>query len=188
MFIFNYSVDISLNAFFYLSDNISDKYHYEGNNRLLFTFINNLTITFVSTIVTIILIKFLDSLIQSNDKLQNIFEEEEESLKNQKGYEIDEKRKKEIEKKVKIIIEHLKIKILVFFILEFLIMFFFWYYVTAFCHVYHSTQISWIIDCLVSFLCSILISIVIAFAFTILYVISVKHQIKWLYKISMFMY
>ena len=188
MFIFNNSVDISLNAFFYLSDNISDKYHYEGNNRVLFTFLNNLTITFVSTIVTIILITFLDSLIQSNDKLQSIFEEEEESLKNQKGYEINVERKKEIEEKVRIIMEHLKIKIIIFFILEFLIMIFFWYYVIAFCHVYHNTQESWIIDCLVSFLYSILINSVFAFVFTILYIISVKFQIKWLYKVSMFMY
>ena len=188
MFIFNYSIDIALNAFFYLSDNISDRYHYSGANKYLFTLINNLTITLISTIVTMILVKFLDSLIQSNDKLQTIFENEENELKNKEGYEVSEERKKVIEKYVKNIIKCLKIKIAVFFIAEFLIMFFFWYYVTAFCHVYHNTQSSWIIDCLVSFVYKIVINAAVALGLTITYIISVKYKLKWLYKISMFMY
>ena len=188
MFIFNYSVDIALNAFFYLSDNISDRYHYTGANKVVFTLINNLTITLISTIVTIVLISFLDSLIQSNDKLQSVFEDEEESLKNKQGYEVSEERKQTIEISVKKIIKCLKLKIAVFFIVEYIIMLFFWYYVTAFCHVYHNTQTSWLMDCIVSFLCSILYNGIFALAFTIIYFISVKFKQKWMYKIAIFFY
>ena len=188
MFIFNYSVDIALNAFFYLSDNISDRYHYTGANKVLFTLLNNLTITLISTIVTILLISFLDSLIQSNDQIQSVFEDEEESLKNKQGYEVNEERKEKIEKTIKKIIKCLKLKIAIFFIVEYIIMLFFWYYVTSFCHVYHNTQTSWLIDCIVSFLCSILYNGIFALAFTIIYIISIKWRQKWMYKIAMFFY
>ena len=45
IFIFSYSCDLALNAFFYLSENISDKYHYTGSHRILFCIINNLIIS-----------------------------------------------------------------------------------------------------------------------------------------------
>ena len=37
IFIFSNSCDIALNCLFYLSDNISDKYHYEGKSAILFS-------------------------------------------------------------------------------------------------------------------------------------------------------
>ena len=36
LFLFNYSCDLALNTIFYSNENISDKYHYEGNNLLMF--------------------------------------------------------------------------------------------------------------------------------------------------------
>ena len=50
LFIFNYACDFSLNALFYLSQNISDKYHYKGHYKILFTLINNMTISLSSTV------------------------------------------------------------------------------------------------------------------------------------------
>ena len=52
----------------------------------------------------------------------------------------------EIKNKIKNIMKCLKIKIILFIVLELLFMLFFFYYTTVFCHVYESTQISWIID------------------------------------------
>ena len=45
------SYEIALNCFFYLSDNISDKYHYKGKSAILFSLTNNITISLVSSIV-----------------------------------------------------------------------------------------------------------------------------------------
>ena len=58
VFIFSFACDFALNALFYLSDNISDKYHYTGSYRELFAVVNNLTISLVSTIVSFILLYF----------------------------------------------------------------------------------------------------------------------------------
>ena len=39
LFIFIYSCDLAFNTIFYSNENISDKYHYNGNNLYLFTLI-----------------------------------------------------------------------------------------------------------------------------------------------------
>lgn len=45
LFIFSYASDFSLNALFYLTDNISDKYRYKGNYKIFFSLVNNITIS-----------------------------------------------------------------------------------------------------------------------------------------------
>jgi hypothetical protein len=81
MFIFSNACDIALNCFFYLSDNISDKYHYEGKSAILFSLTNNITISLVSSIVGYCLIYFSQSLVQSTDKITTLFREQDELLK-----------------------------------------------------------------------------------------------------------
>jgi len=62
IFILSYSCDLALNAFFYLSDNISDRCQYTGPNRTLFCLINNIIISFISTVVSYILLYFFQTL------------------------------------------------------------------------------------------------------------------------------
>ena len=52
IFIFNFACYYTLNALFYLNDNISDRYHYEDIYRELNSIINNLTISLTSTCVS----------------------------------------------------------------------------------------------------------------------------------------
>ena len=186
--IFSYSCDLALNAFFYLSENISDKYHYTGPNRTLFCIINNLIISFVSTIVSFILPYFFYSLTQSSNKIENLFKEQENLLKSDKKYKVNEREKKRIEDDLNKIIKCLRIKIICFAIFEFLFMLFFFYYVTAFCQIYNKTQISWLLDFISSYIISLLISFSISLICSILYIISIKYQSKKLYKIVMFLY
>ena len=68
IFIFNFACDFALNAFFYLSDNISDRYNYGGIYRELYCIINNLTISLTSTIVSFLLLFFVNTLSQSSKK------------------------------------------------------------------------------------------------------------------------
>jgi hypothetical protein len=100
IFIFNYIIDLSLNAFFYLSDNISDIYHYKGKYKLLYTVINNWIISLSSTIISFILLFILESLTQSSDKIKDLFTKQEELLKNNKEYKVSKKTKLEIQKKL----------------------------------------------------------------------------------------
>mgnify|MGYP006873017867 CR=1 FL=1 len=188
IFIFSYSCDFALNALFYLSDNISEKYHYTGASRELFALINNLTISLVSTIVSYILLYFFQSLTQSSDKIEDIFKDQENLLKADKKYKVNEITKRKIEDDLMKIIKCLKIKIICFIIFEFLFMLFFFYYVTAFCQVYQSTQISWLLDCISSYFISLLISLLLSLICSFLYKVSIKYQRKILYKIVLFIY
>ena len=188
IFIFKYSCDLALNALFYLSKNISDKYHYTGANRLLFSLINNITKSLTSTIISFILLYFFQSLTQSSNNIVNLFRKQEDLLKKDKKYKVEEDTKIKIEEDIKKILKCLEVKIICFIIFEFIFLLFFFYYVTAFCQVYKSTQTSWLLDTLTSYLISFLISLVLSLVLSLLYKISLYNKIKILYKISMFIY
>ena len=185
IFIFNFACDYALNALFYLSDNISDRYHYEGIYKELYTIINNLTISFTSTIVSFALIFFFNTLTNSTNKIEDLFRKQEELLKKDNKYKVNKETIVEIKNNIKNIIKCLKIKIIFFILLEFLVLFFFFYYVTAFCQVYKNTQVSWILDCLVSYVISLGITIGLSLVFAFVYKISIRFKIKCLYKITM---
>ena len=188
IFIFSNSCDIALNCLFYLSDNISDKYHYEGKSAILFSLTNNITISLVSSIVGYCLIYFSQSLVQSTDKITILFRNEEDHLKKDKKYKVKTEKNMDILKEIKKILKCLKLKIILFLIFEFLFMLFFFYYVTAFCHVYNSTQTSWLLDTLTSYGISLITAFVLSFIMSILYEIAVKCEFKMLYKITLFIY
>ena len=188
VFIFSFACDFALNALFYLSDNISAKYHYTGSFRELFALVNNLAISLVSTIVSFILLYFFQTLTQSSKKIENLFREQEQLLKKDKQYKVGEGTIKEIKNKLDKIIKCLKVKIIVFIILEFILMIFFLYYSTAFCQVYPSTQVSWILDCISSYVISLSITLVLSFICALFYKIAIKFRIKLLYTIILLLY
>ena len=188
IFILIYTCDFALNTVFYFNDHISDKYHYEGNNLYLFTTFNNLFISFISTLLSFSIVNALQILTNSKDETEDLFRIEEKKMRQNKKYKVSFKRRKHILKRIYEINRKLKIKIIIFIILEFLIMLFFFYFVTAFCEVYKNTQISWLIDSFVSFILSFPMEFLYAFFIAIFYKISIQFQIKWLYKIIMVFY
>ena len=188
IFIFGNACDIALNCLFYLSDNISDKYHYEGKNAILFSLTNNITISLVSSIVGYCLIFFSQSLVQSTDKITTLFREQDELLKKDKHYKVKSEKNIDIIKEIKKILKCLKIKIVIFLIFENLLMILFLYYVTAFCHVYNSTQTSWLLDSLTSYGISLLTAFSISFIMSIIYKLALKCKCKILYKVTLFIY
>ena len=151
LFIFMFLCDLALNSLFYLNDNISKKYHY-AKNLFLFAFSNNLTIIIYSTLISYFLIVVMTKLTNSTNAIRNIFRKEEEKIKTQKKYKITEDRKKEINQEILKVFKYYKIKLFFLFCIEIILILFFWYFVTAFCYVYSSTQTSWLIDCFLSIL------------------------------------
>ena len=117
-----------------------------------------------------------------------MFKEQEQLLKSNKKYKVNEKEKRRIEDDLNKIIKCLRIKIICFIIFEFLFMLFFFYYVTAFCQIYHSTQISWLLDSISSYWISLLISFSLSLVCSIFYIISIKYRSNKLYKIVIFIY
>ena len=181
-----YMCDLAFNALFYFNQNISDKYHYKGDNLFLFTIANNFIISFISTLSTFILVYSFNFLINSKDKLMNIFQKSENNLKNDNKFIIKSKRK--IYEELNIVFKILKIKIAIYIILEFLIFLFFFYYIIAFCEVYKETQIDWIIDATISSFLSILEELFISLIIAILYKISITYKLKILYNLVLFIY
>ena len=69
-----------------------------------------------------------------------------------------------------------------------MLMIFFWYYVTVFCQVYQSTQLSWLWDSFLSMISRIIIDALLSLGFAKLYRIGVQSEFKCLYKASLFFY
>ena len=184
---FIFSCDLALNALFYFNNIISKKYH-NVENLFLFTFNNNITVVILSTFVGLILLTLFTKLSNSTNALREIFRNEEEKMKKNNKYKVNDERKKEIKEEIEKIFKNYKIKIIVFISIELLFMIFFWYYVTIFCHVYPSTQISWIFDSFLSILSRIIIDNIICLGLAKLYRIGVDSNINCIYKFAMFLY
>ena len=188
LFIFTYSCDFAFNTIFYSNQNISEKYHYEGNNLFFFTLVNNIVQSLTSTIVSLILINVFQELIDSRSNYEDVFRKEEQKMRKDRNYKITKKKKIEILKQINEINLKLKIKIIIFLISELSLILFFYYFVTAFCEVYKNTQVSWLLDFFISFLLSIATEIFGAWVISIFYILSIKYKIKCIYKLVLFFY
>ena len=187
LFILSNATIFSFNALFYFNNKISDRYNYTGDNLYLYSLINNLVISILSTIISLFLL-LLNKLINSRYELENVFRCEEEKIIKNKKYEINNKEKIKIREKIENILKKLKIKIFIFLLIDIILILFFIYFVTAFCAVYKETQISWISDSITSFISTIIIELLISFFNTSLYTSALKYKLKSLYKISIFIY
>ena len=187
LFIFMLSCDLALNALFYFNDNISKKYHY-ASNIFLFAFSNNITIILYSTLVSYFILTLLSKLSNSSSAIRNIFQKEEEKIKKTKKYTTKEQTKKNIFYEVENVLKKFKIKIFILLLTETIFILFFWYFVTAFCHVYSSTQTSWLLDTFLAILSRFVLEIIFGFLFAKLYRISVASNCETLYKILICIY
>ena len=188
LLIFIYSSDLAFNTIFYSNEKISENYHYQGYNLLYFSLVNNIVKSLLSTVISLSLINIFQFLINSRTNYENVFRKEEKKMRKDKNYKINKVTKIKILKEIREISAKLKKRIIIFLISEFLLMLFFYYFVTAFCEVYKKTQISWIIDCLVSILLSITSEVIMAFMIALAYTISIKFKKELLYRIVIFLY
>ena len=187
LLIFIISSDLALNAFFYLDDKISKKYKY-AQNLFLFAFNSNITIILLSTLIGFIFMTLFTNLSNSTNKIRDIFRNEEEKMIKDKKYKVTENRKKEILEEIEIILNKHKLKVIILISIEILLMLFFWYYVTAFCHVYSSTQTSWLLDSFLSILSRLVIELLLSLGFAKLYRMSVEANSNCIYKFVIFFY
>jgi hypothetical protein len=109
-------------------------------------------------------------------------------LEKKKGYKVTDKRKKEIKKEIQKILSNYKCKIFILFFIEIVLMMFYWYYVVIFCHVFSGTQISWLIDSILSMVSRFIIDVIFCLVFAKLYNIGVKSNYECIYRISLFFY
>ena len=187
LLIFIMSSDLALNAFFYFDDKISEKYKY-AKNLFLFTFNSNITIILLSTFIGFVFMTLFTNLGNSINNIRNIFKNEEQKILKDKKYIVNEQRKKEILDEINKIIKKHKIKVIILISIESLFILFFWYYVTAFCHVYSRTQLSWLLDSFLSILSRLIIELLLSLGFAKLYRISIESNVQCIYKFVLFFY
>ena len=188
LFLFTYSCDLAFNTIFFTNENISDKYHYHGNNLFLFSMVNNLLQTIISTVVGLILVNIFQLMIDSRGNFEDIFRKEEKKMRKNKNYKVKIETKYKIIEKIKKISSKLKCYIRIFIIIEFIIMIFFYYFVTAFCEVYNKTQNAWLYDFFISFLISLSSEIIGSCIIASFYILSIRYKIKFIYNIALFLY
>ena len=164
LFIFMLSCDLALNALFYFNDNISKKYQF-SKNLFLFTFSNNISIIAYSTLVSSFVMSLFSKLSNSSNAIRNVFRKEEEKIKRSKRCVINKKKNGEILSEIKNILKCYRIKNIFLISIELILLLFFWYFVTAFCHVYSSTQLSWLLDSFFSILSRLILEFIFSFIF-----------------------
>ena len=187
LLIFIISTDLALNAFFYFNDNISRKYK-NTKNLFLFTLSNNYTVILLSTLVGFILLTLFTNLSNTTKDIRDVFKNEEKKIRKQKNYKVKIQRKIEIKNEIENILNKYKYKLLFLFFMEIILMIFFWYYTVVFCHVFPGTQISWLIDSLLSMLSRIIIDAIMCLLFSKLYRIGVESNYSCIYKAALFFY
>ena len=179
--------DLALNAFFYTDDKISQK-HNSNKNIIVFAFTNNFIVILLAILIGYVLLIFISNLNNCTSEIRKIFRDEENKIKNDKKYYVSLQRKKEIIIEVKKIIKKFKIKVVIFYIIEFLLMILFWYYVTIFCYIYNKTQISWLFDTLITIILRIIFDLLLNFLLALLYKSSINFKSNCLYRVIIFFY
>ena len=187
LLIFILSSDLALNAIFYFDDKISEKYRYT-KNIFLFALTKNVTIILLSTFIGFVLLTLFTKLSNATNEIIEVFKQEEEKYKNNDKYIANNNIKIEFKQKIENILKKYQIKVIIFFIIELILLLFFLYYVTVFCHVYSNTQISWLLDSILSMVIRILIDFLLCFFFGKLYRIAIESNIHCIYKVSLFFY
>ena len=167
-FIFGLGFDGFLNAFFYDISIIENTYEVGG-----FDFFTEFPKTIYSTILTIIITFFINFLTNQKDKLAELIEEYR-TLPNYK-------------QKLKDALKCLKIKLVLFFIINILLMLFFWYYCSCFGAVYVNSSKYWLFGMFESIIMGLLIPFIFTFITSLLRWISLKYELEWMYSITKIM-
>ena len=154
-----------MNALFFNDDSMHKIYEDEGK----YDFLYQIPQILYSTIISQIISSLLEILSLSQEDILDIKNEES---------------KKKIKEKTKKVINCIKIKCIIFFIIGIILLFCFWYYLSAFCAIYYNTQNSLIKDTFISFLTSMISPFILNLLPGIFRIIALRHEIKTLYIIS----
>ena len=130
LFCFRLDIIFLLNALFYTDNYISKTYYNNGKLDFLTSLPKALFSFLVCMLVNIIIKLFFSN---KKDVYKTIKEKEENT---------------EYSEVVKIILNKIKIKLIIFFIFQFIVNFFCLYYVTTFCSVYQNSNYYWFYGCL----------------------------------------
>ena len=139
LFLFSFALYITINALFFNDSTMHKIYEDQGNFNFLYNLPKILYSTIISSVINFIIL-FLSLTEKDIVKIKAKVEKD----------------KKDLNEVIKSTEKCLKIKLTIFFVLNFLFVIFFWYYLSSFCAVYRNTQIHLFKDVSLSFLLSLL--------------------------------
>ena len=130
LFCFRLEVIFVFNALFFTEKYISKAYYNNGKLEIITSLPKALYSCLVSILATIIFKLFTNN----KKEVYKAIKEKDDKI--------------EYNDLVKIVLERIKIKFIIFFILQIILSFIFFYYVTAFCAVYQNSNLYWLYGCL----------------------------------------
>ena len=170
IYLFDLLSDLTMNCFLYTDDVVSEKYHNNGQLSM----ITSLSLSIISNIISSIIVFIIS-------KLTNYCDIIEEIIKNVKY------KRKYFENIIRLF-KYIKLRLGVFYFLQFASLLVMTYYLFIFCAVYNKSQGSIMINYIIGALTSLAISIGLTIIITILRTISIKYRSVLLFNISKYLY
>ena len=167
-YIFSLLIDLFLNAFLYTDDVVSNKYHNNGQLDLIVS----LTLSLLSNIINSIICYFLNFSKGIEERLEQIMQ-----IKKEDCYFYSSNKFMKI----------LKVKIMLYFIIDALFTAFAFYYIIIFCILYNNSQISFLTNYLMSIIESLILSITVSILIVVTRIIGIKFANKKMYNISKYL-
>ena len=160
---FRLEIIFVLNALFYTDSYISKTYY---NNGKLNFFIS-LPKVLYSFLVCLLVNIFLKLLSNNKNQIYNIIKNKDDKL--------------EYEDLMNKLLSTIKIKLIIFLIIQFIFSFIFLYYITAFCAVYQNSKIYWLFGCLETFAIDMIFSFIVCIFIASLRYFGIRKRIKCFY-------
>lgn len=151
------SLSFTLNAFFCTVDNVSKSFTSKGNINFVYN-LPKILYSFLSCYFIKILFNGLASISFVYSSFSN-------------------KRKSNSEYNKRTMMNHLKMRLYLFFILKLIFLIVFWYYVSAFCAVYPNIQMTWIICSATSFIIQMLFPFCLACFLSLGLLMTIKYKV-----------
>jgi hypothetical protein len=171
-FVLNVALLFTLNALLYSEEHISETFNNKtAKSDLIALFTDEITRIVYVSMISIVIDYMIDCLFSGKKRILTVIKREED----------EEKMKKECMDTIKC----MKVKNIIFLIVNFVIMGFFWYYVNAFCNCYKNTVTSWIVSCFVTWGVLLVFPFVVCLLVTVLRFVGLKCKIEILYKLSL---
>jgi uncharacterized membrane protein len=163
-------IDFSLNALLFNDDIISQKYH--NGNKLNFWTSESLSI--IANVIGNCFTYYISKLSNYSFAIELI----------QKEIKVNA----EIIKTFEVLVKRIKIRLIFYFIIQFLFMIFFIYYLTIFCALYQYSQKALFINYLLGLVNSLIYTAFIALIISLIRCLSLKFFKRRVFKISQFFY
>ena len=170
IYAFSELLDFTINCFIYSDDEVSEKYHNNGS----LTMVTALTLSFLSNILSNIIVFIISKLTNFSEILDILIKD----VRDQDLYRWNIVRIK----------KYTRIKLIIFYSIQFIFLICMIYYLFVFCAVYHNSQIDIALNYFYGILESLALSLILALNTTILRFLSIKFKISRLYNISKYCY